>query len=63
VYVAGGRPIQPRASYNVHIADTIAHGALLVGGTVTERVDFDPFVSRVLTGEQYIMTEPECGVA
>jgi hypothetical protein len=62
VYVAGGRPIQPRASYNIHITDTIAHGALLVGGIFTDMVDFDPFVSRVLTDEQYIMTEPDFGM-
>ena len=57
-YVAGGRPIQPRIAYNVHLADTMIHGALLVGGTFTEVNNFDPLVSQVLTDELYIQDEP-----
>jgi hypothetical protein len=57
-YVAGGRPIQPRATYNVHITDTIIHGALMVGGTFTEVPNFNPYVSQVLTDELYIQAEP-----
>jgi hypothetical protein len=56
--VAGGRPIQPRATYNVHVPDTIIHGALMLGGTFTDVTNFNPYVSQVLTDEQYIQDEP-----
>jgi hypothetical protein len=58
VMIAGGRPIQPRATYNVHIPDTLIHGALMVGGTFTELTNFDPAVSQVLTDELYVQNEP-----
>ena len=58
VQVAGGRPIQPRTSLDIHRADTIAHGVLLLGGTFSDTPDFDPVISRVITDELYVETEP-----
>ncbi|MCP4535611.1 MAG: hypothetical protein GY832_00520, partial [Chloroflexi bacterium] len=57
VHVAGALPIQPRASRNVHEPDTIAHGALLVGGTFSDTHDFDPVISRPATDELTSETE------
>src|SRR4030067_1215676 len=50
VHVAAGRPVQPRASRDVHIADTIAHGALWLGGGVSDRAAHPGF-SRGVTRE------------
>jgi hypothetical protein len=58
ITIAGGRPIQPRATYNIHITDTLSHGALMVGGTFTELINFDPAASQVLTDELYVPNEP-----
>jgi hypothetical protein len=58
VHVSGARPIQPRVSRDVHLTDTIAHGALMVGGSFGDRFDFDPFVSRIVTDQLYAQTEP-----
>jgi len=58
-HIAGGRPIAPRISTDVQIPGAIAHGALLVGGTFSDTVNFDPVVSRIVTEETYIETEPD----
>jgi hypothetical protein len=58
VHVSGARPIQPRVSRDVHVTDTIAHGALMVGGSFGDIFDFDPFVSRIVTDQLYAQTEP-----
>jgi hypothetical protein len=51
VHVSGGRPIEPRTSQDVHATDTVAHGAVMVGGTFADIPAFDPFISRVVTEE------------
>src|SRR5262245_8565465 len=56
--VSGGRPIQPRASVDIHQADTIAHGVLLTGGMFTDTTGFDPLISRVVTDEVSSAVEP-----
>jgi hypothetical protein len=58
VFVAKNRPEQPRTSRDIHLPDTLVHGALLVGGTFTDVAAFDPVISRVLTDDQYAATEP-----
>ena len=55
--VAGLRPVQPRTSRNVHVLDTTAHGALMVGGAFTEELGINPVTSRIVTDELYIETE------
>jgi uncharacterized repeat protein (TIGR01451 family) len=40
------------------VLDTIAHGALMVGGSFADLPDFDPTVSRVVTEELYYEVEP-----
>jgi hypothetical protein len=57
IHVTGGRPVQPRTSRNIHLPDTIAHGALMVGGTFSDQ-PVDPVISRVVTEELYLETEP-----
>jgi hypothetical protein len=57
VHVSGGRPIQPRTSRDVNVPNTIAHGALLVGGTFSDG-PVDPLISRVVTEHVYVDTEP-----
>jgi hypothetical protein len=58
VHVAGGRPIQPRVSTDIHLADTIAHGVLMLGGTFTDIPNFNPVMSRMITEELYLVDEP-----
>jgi hypothetical protein len=47
----------PRASGDAHAPDSIAHGALLVGGTFTEVANFDPMISLIVTEETYLEEE------
>ncbi len=49
VQVSGGRPSLPRTSTGVHITGTLAHGALMVGGTFTDVNGYDPVIARVVT--------------
>ena len=56
-HAAGARPIEPRTNRDVHVVDTIAHGALMLGGTFTQQ-PIDPFISRVVTDELYLPDEP-----
>ena len=58
VHVAGGRPIQPRLSVDISVADQIAHGVLMLGGTFTDLPNFNPAISRVVTEELYLTDEP-----
>jgi hypothetical protein len=58
VFVAKNRPEQPRTSRDIHLPDTLVHGALIVGGTFNDVNGFDPIVSRVITDDQYAATEP-----
>jgi hypothetical protein len=58
IHISGGRPIQPRTSRSVHLPDTIAHGALMLGGSFADVENVDPVVSRVVTEQLYIDTEP-----
>jgi hypothetical protein len=61
-YVAGGRPIQPRASVDVSVPGQLAKGVLWTGGSFMDVPDFDPVVSRVITDERYIDPEPGYGL-
>jgi uncharacterized repeat protein (TIGR01451 family) len=58
MHIAGARPVHPRTNLDVHITGTIAHGALMVGGSFVDELSFDPFVSRIVTERLYIETEP-----
>lgn len=58
VHVSGGRPVLPRTGVNVHQDDAVAHGVLWVGGSFTDVTNFDPVVSRVVTDQLYVETEP-----
>jgi hypothetical protein len=57
VHVMGGSPVQPRISRDIHQSGTIAHGVLWVGGTFSDQ-PLDPVISRVVTEEVYMDTEP-----
>jgi hypothetical protein len=56
-HVAGGHPIEPLTSRDVHIQSTIAHGALMVGGAFSNQA-IDPHISRVVTDALYVPDEP-----
>ena len=49
--VSGGRLAEPRTVTNVHQLNTIAHGAMLIGGTFTDVTNFNPTVSRLITDD------------
>jgi hypothetical protein len=57
VLALAGRPAQPLTSADIHVPGTIAHGALLVGGTFADQ-PIDPLISRVITEGVYAALEP-----
>jgi hypothetical protein len=57
VYVAGGKPTQPLTSTNVSQAGSVAHGALMTGGSFTEIFNFNPVISQLITEEVGILQE------
>jgi hypothetical protein len=57
VNALGGRPVEPRVSVDVHVQDTIAHGALWLGGSFADAA-IDPLISRVVTEETLSTVEP-----
>jgi choice-of-anchor A domain-containing protein len=56
--VLGGRPVQPLTSRQLATPGAVAHGVLLLGGSFTDLSNFDPVISRVLTDDQALTTEP-----
>ncbi|HQY26967.1 MAG TPA: C25 family cysteine peptidase, partial [Thermoflexales bacterium] len=57
--VLAGRATQPRASRVITSpAGMVAHGALLLGGTFNDIPNFDPNVSRIVTEQLYLPSEP-----
>jgi hypothetical protein len=53
----GFRPVEPRASYDIHLPDQVAHGALFLGGTFFD-MPIDPVITRIITDANYIPDEP-----
>jgi hypothetical protein len=58
VHVAGGRPIEPRATLNITQTGLYAQGVVWTGGAFTETASFDPIVAQMITDEVYINVEP-----
>ena len=57
--VLAGRAVQPRASRVITSPDgKVAHGALLLGGTFGDIPNFDPAVSKIVTEQIYLPSEP-----
>jgi hypothetical protein len=58
-YAVSGRPVLPQTGVNIEVPGTLAHGALLVGGTFVDEAGFDPLISRVVTDHLYTAGDAE----
>jgi hypothetical protein len=58
VAVTAGEPVQPQVVVEAHLAGTVVHGVLWLGGTFTRTTGFDPLVAR-LTSSDGTGTEPD----
>ena len=56
-HALSGRPVEPRLSLDIALSDSIAHGALLVGGRTRDEFT-DPLITRIITDDTYLLAEP-----
>jgi hypothetical protein len=58
IMVEAGQPVQPKVVADVHVGSNVTHGALWLGGTFTETLNFDPVVGGIVTTDP-ISNEPD----
>ena len=61
--VMAGRPILPRTSRDISLEGSLAHGVLLSGAEFSDEPSFDPLISRVVTDELRLESEPTFATA
>ena len=57
LHITGGRPIQPRLSFDIYQAGQRTHGVLMTGGSFVDIPLADPVISTLITDDNY--TYPE----